>query len=88
MPRKVGTKGQVVIEKELRDRLGVKPGHLVVQRIVDDHVEMRFHPPEHDRSLRGALSGAARRTVPLDEWNDAKDRAWSEASGPAEEQGS
>jgi AbrB family looped-hinge helix DNA binding protein len=88
MASKVGTKGQVVIEKELRDRLGVKPGHLVVQRIVDDHVEMRFHPPEHDRSVRGALSRAARRTVPPHEWREVKEQAWSEAAVSTEEQNS
>jgi AbrB family looped-hinge helix DNA binding protein len=79
MASKVGTKGQVVIEKELRERLGVEPGHLAVQRIVGDRVEIRFHPPEHDRSLRGALAGSTKRSVSIDEWSEVKDRAWSDA---------
>jgi AbrB family looped-hinge helix DNA binding protein len=88
MTSKVGTKGQVVIEKELRERLGVEPGHLALQRIVGDHVEIRFHPPEHDCSLRGALSGMTKRSVRTDEWREAKDRAWSENLQSAEEHGS
>jgi hypothetical protein len=75
----------VVIEKRLRDRLGVEPGYLAVQRIVGDRVEIRFHPPEHDRSLRGVLAGSSRRSVSTDEWSDMKERAWAEASGSDEE---
>lgn len=86
MASKVGSKGQVVIEKRLRERLGVEPGHFAVQRIVGDHVEIRFHPPEHDRSLRGALAGAAKRSVTPGEWRELKERAWSEASQSNEEQ--
>ncbi len=53
MPAIVGQKGQVVIEKALRDALGIEPGYIAVQRIVDDHVELFFYPPEHNRSLKG-----------------------------------
>src|SRR5437868_3281532 len=55
MANVVGPKGQVVIEKEIRDRLGVKPGWKAMQRIVDDHVELHFIPPPHNRSLAGCL---------------------------------
>ena len=58
----VGAKGQVVIEKGIRDRLGVGAGWQTVQTLVDDHVEIRFVPPEHDRSLFGALAQYAVRT--------------------------
>jgi len=88
MSTKVGTKGQVVIEKGLRERLGIEPGHFAVQRIIGDHVEIRFHPPEHDRSLRGALSGMTKRSVRPEEWREIKERAWLEASQSDEEQGS
>ena len=33
---KVGSKGQVVIAKEIRDELGIQPGWLALQRVVDD----------------------------------------------------
>jgi len=51
---KVGTKGQVVIEQDTREKLGVLPGMLVIQRVVDDHVEVRCVPGRHNRSLAGA----------------------------------
>ena len=52
---KVGTKYQIVIEREARRRLGVRPGSVAVQTVVGDHLELRFLPPEHDRSLAGDL---------------------------------
>ena len=55
----VGPKGQVVIAKEIRDRLGVEPGWLALQRVVGDHVEVHFLPPEHRKSLKGSLADQA-----------------------------
>jgi|DewCreStandDraft_2_1066082.scaffolds.fasta_scaffold57736_2 AbrB family looped-hinge helix DNA binding protein len=81
MARRVGSKGQVVIEKEIRDRLGVRPGWLAVQQLVDDHVEIYFAPPEHDRSLAGALKRYSSVRLPSQEsLCEAIERAW-EAHG-------
>ena len=55
MATKVGPKGQVVIEQHIRDKLGVEPGMLAVQQLVGDHVEVRFVPGPHSRSLAGVL---------------------------------
>ncbi len=55
MAHVIGPKGQLVIEKAIRDRLGVGPGWKAVQQVVDDHVELRFLPPVHSRSLAGCL---------------------------------
>jgi len=79
MPVRVGAKGQVVIEKEIREALGVEPGALAVQRVVGDHVEIRFLPPEHERSLRGRLKAQARRKVPAGRWRKAVEEAWQKA---------
>jgi len=76
----VGPKGQVVIEKPIRDALGVKPGYSAVQLVVDNHVEIRFYPPEHNESLRGVLASKRRRTVSPDEWEEALEiahEAWA-----------
>jgi len=43
-------KGQVVIPKKERDRVGIKPGMRVVVVAVDDHIEIRpvpENPVEH-----------------------------------------
>lgn len=79
MARRVGSKGQVVIEKEIRDRLGVRPGWLAVQQLVDDHVDIYFVPPEHDRSLAGALRPYSSVRLPDQQsLREAIERAWHE----------
>jgi len=80
MPTVVGPKGQIVIEKEIRELLGVQPGALAIQRLVGDHVEVYFVPPPHRRSLRGVLAGHIRRSVPAERWDEVRDQAWREAA--------
>lgn len=77
MSFRVGAKGQVVIDKRIRDELGVEPGTLVVQRRVGDGVEMRFFPAEHRRSLLGVLKGAPGRDPETDDWSEIRKAAWS-----------
>jgi bifunctional DNA-binding transcriptional regulator/antitoxin component of YhaV-PrlF toxin-antitoxin module len=78
----VGSKGQVVIAKEIRDRLGVEPGWTALQRLVGDHVEVYFLPPEHRRSLKGSLAPHLKARVgPGNEWEKARDTAWNSAAG-------
>ncbi len=80
MSHVVGSKGQVVIAKELRDRLGVEPGWLALQRLEGDHIEVYFVPPEHRRSLKGRLAGHVKeRIAPGREWKKARDSAWETA---------
>jgi bifunctional DNA-binding transcriptional regulator/antitoxin component of YhaV-PrlF toxin-antitoxin module len=74
----VGPKGQVVIEKEIRDELGVGPGWSTIQRVIDGHVEIYFVPPEHNRSLKGVLSGSSR-SIAREDWPAARDAAWEAA---------
>ena len=89
MTRRVGPKGQVVIEKEIRDRLGVQPGSVAIQKLVGDHVEIRFAPPPppvalHDRSLLGIL-GSPDASVSPGEWGRARGRAWAGAAKEEEQ---
>jgi len=77
----VGPKGQVVIAKELRDRLGVEPGWVALQRLAGDHVEIYFVPPEHRKSLKGTLAEHIRAHVaPGRQWDEARDLAWEKAA--------
>ncbi|MBI3977058.1 MAG: AbrB/MazE/SpoVT family DNA-binding domain-containing protein [Chloroflexi bacterium] len=81
MASRVGPKGQVVIAKEFRDRLGVQPGWLALQRLIDDHVEVYFVPPEHTRSLKGSLAGYLKASAVTDDaWERARDVAWRAAA--------
>lgn len=80
MANKVGTKGQIVIEKELRDQLGIEPGLRAFQRVVGNHLEISF---EHNRSLAGILLPLIKPEVLAEveklEWHEIKERAWEAA---------
>jgi bifunctional DNA-binding transcriptional regulator/antitoxin component of YhaV-PrlF toxin-antitoxin module len=67
----VGAKGQVTIEKQFRDRLGVEPGWRAIQRLEGDRLVLEFRPPKHDRSLYGVLASKAKRTFATAEELDA-----------------
>ena len=86
MANVVGTKGQVVINKEIRQKLGIEPGWLALQRIVDDHVVIDFVPPEHNRSLMGILAPHVKISIaPGKEWDEARELAWEIAAREREE---
>src|SRR6266498_3102599 len=59
----VGTKYQMVIEREARERLGIRAGWEAVQAVVGDRLEVRFLPPEHRESLAGSLRRYGKRRV-------------------------
>ena len=47
-------KGQVVIPKKEREKVGIKPGTRVIAKAVDDHIEIRplpENPVEHFHGL-------------------------------------
>ncbi len=88
MAHVVGEKGQVVIAHEIREKLGIRRGWRTVQRLVDDHVEIHFLPPPHDRSLRGGLKTDVRAwPADAEDWDGIREQAWREgAAGSAADQ--
>ena len=81
MSHVVGPKGQVVIAKAIRDSLGIAPGWVALQRVVDDHVEIRFLPPDHRESLKGTLAPYVTRHIRSgEEFSEAKEQAWQRAA--------
>lgn len=82
MLHKVGPKGQLVVEKEFRQQLGVEPGWIALQRVVGDHLEIRFLPPANQgRSLKGSLTRYAKAHIgSWEEWDEARELAWRKAA--------
>jgi AbrB family looped-hinge helix DNA binding protein len=80
----VGPKGQIVIAKELRDRLGVEPGWMALQRVEGDHLVVYFLPPEHNRSLGGSLAPYidenVRKSLANKDWSEISEAAWEAAA--------
>lgn len=56
MTHKVGAKGQVVVPKRIRERLGILPGDEVTVEEGDGFVAI--HKAEPSESLRGALKNS------------------------------
>ncbi len=51
----VGERGQITIEKPIRERLGIRPRDVAVQSIEHGRLVVTFVPGPHRRSLLGAL---------------------------------
>jgi bifunctional DNA-binding transcriptional regulator/antitoxin component of YhaV-PrlF toxin-antitoxin module len=65
----VGERGQITIEREIREQLGIRPKDLAVQRVQDGRLVVEFvRPPEpHMRSLAGILGASPKHPgEPLD----------------------
>lgn len=74
-----------MIEQAIREALDLKPGYVAVQRLVGDHVEIYFYPPEHHNSLKGLLTGKSKRTVSSEKWALVRESAWSKESSQNED---
>ena len=55
MASQVTTRGQITIDRAIRRQLGVRPGMIAHQRVVDGRLEVLFLPAPHKRSLSGTL---------------------------------
>jgi hypothetical protein len=67
----------VVIDRQIRELLNIRPGMLAVQLPVDGHVEIYFLPAPHNESLAGAARPFIRRWPSPEELDNMED-AWAE----------
>lgn len=68
MASTVGERGQVTIEKAIREELGVYAGDVAVQRVEGRKVVIEFVPAPHRRSLAGVLRDKVRRVSDDESW--------------------
>ncbi|MGA7673158.1 MAG: AbrB/MazE/SpoVT family DNA-binding domain-containing protein [Nitrolancea sp.] len=61
----VSERGQITIDRDVRKRLGIEPGMIAYQRVVDGRLEVVFLPAPHSRSLAGALADVGERVPPV-----------------------
>ena len=75
MSSRVGDRGQVTIEKQIREELGVYAGDQAIQRVEDGRVVIEFVPGPHDRSLAGALRKKTHLSPGDERWSALRDAA-------------
>jgi len=59
-----------------------------LQLVVDDHLEIHFVPPPHNRSLMGIFASyvtGENRITTWEQWDEVRERAWAEAAREREE---
>ena len=73
----VGERGQITIEKEIREKLGVRPKDIAVQQIEDGRLVVTFVKPyqPHMRSVAGILGPPPRLPDPGRSWDDLVEEA-------------
>jgi len=81
MPSRVGERGQITIEKAIREELGIYAGDETVQRVEDGRIVIEVVPGRHTRSLAGSLKAKVGRRPADESWDELRRRAW-EAPDP------
>jgi bifunctional DNA-binding transcriptional regulator/antitoxin component of YhaV-PrlF toxin-antitoxin module len=68
----VGERGQITIEKSIRERLGVEPKDIAIQHVEDGRLVVTFVKPHepHMRSLAGVLGPPPRLPDPNLDWDE------------------
>jgi AbrB family looped-hinge helix DNA binding protein len=76
MTSRVGERGQITIEKAIREELAIYAGDETVQRVVDGRIVIEVVPGRHRRSLAGVLRGKTGRTPSDETWAVLREAAW------------
>ena len=75
MASRVGERGQITIEKQIREELGVHPGDQAIQRVEEGRVVVEFVPGPHRRSLAGVLTGKVTKRPHDESWEVLREAA-------------
>jgi AbrB family looped-hinge helix DNA binding protein len=75
MGSRVGERGQITIEKAIREELGIYAGDEAVQRVEDGRIVIEMVPGRHSRSLAGAAARHARRRPADESWEALREAA-------------
>ena len=76
MTSRVVERGQITIEKAIREELGIYAGDETVQRIEHGRIVIEVVPGRHRRSLAGSLKDRVGRTPDDESWDTLRDAAW------------
>jgi len=82
MTSRVGERGQITIEKAIREQLAIYAGDEAVQRVEDGHIVIEIVPGRHARSLAGVLREHVGRWPADESWEVLRAAAW-ESPDPA-----
>lgn len=77
MSSRVGDRGQITIEKAIREELAIYAGDEAVQRVEDGRIVIEVIPGRHRRSLAGSLRSKITREPKDESWSALRDAAWS-----------
>jgi AbrB family looped-hinge helix DNA binding protein len=77
MPSRVGERGQITIEKAIREELAIYAGDEAVQRVENGRIVIEVIPGRHRRSLAGTLRHKVGRTPADESWGALRDAAWA-----------
>ena len=79
MTSRVGERGQITIEKAIREELGIYAGDEAVQRVEDGRIVIDVVPGRHRRSLAGSLKAKITRRPDDESWEALRQAAWETA---------
>jgi AbrB family looped-hinge helix DNA binding protein len=77
MASRVGERGQITIEKAIREELVIYAGDEAVQRVENGRIVIEIVPGRHRRSLAGSLRDKSGRTPPDESWAALRAAAWA-----------
>jgi AbrB family looped-hinge helix DNA binding protein len=76
MVSRVGERGQITIEKAIREELGIHAGDETVQRVEEGRIVIEVVPGRHRRSLAGSLRGKVTRRPGDEAWETLRAASW------------